>query len=358
MEAILARLYSYPFLETQLGSWSIALAFAILFWGLSRVTLQFLANRLHKLSEGTKNSWDNVATDVVRATRNWVLLAVGLAIGATLTRLTPDVTHPMFRVIRVILVLQLGIWLHVAHRGLVRIWNARAGEGTPATAASAVDFVGRLIIWSVILLLALPSMGVKVNTLLAGFGVGGVVAALAVQSVLSDAFSAIFLYTDRPFDIGDFIVVGQDKGTVKNIGWRTTRIAAQGGQEIILSNSDLARSRIENYRRMQERRVAFDVGIEYGTPTELVEVIPVLIKTAIEGHPKARFERSHFRELGDVALVFETVFFVLSADYIEYMEVRHSIMLTLLKAFREKGIRFAFPTQTLHVASAPFPMAS
>ena len=180
---------------------------------------------------------------------------------------------------------------------------------------------------------------------------GGVAAALAIQNVLGDLIASLSIYFDRPFDIGDFIIVGDDKGSVEHVGWRATRVRSLGGEQIVFANGELIKQRIHNYGRMQERRIDFRIGIEYGTPAELVKRVPELLRAAVEAQENVRFDRAHFKEYGDFALIFEVVYYVLSPDYTEYMDRQQGINFALLDEFEELGISFAFPTRTLHIRS-------
>jgi small-conductance mechanosensitive channel len=146
--------------------------------------------------------------------------------------------------------------------------------------------------------------------------------------------------------------VGDLLGTVEHVGFKTTRIRSLGGEQLVFSNSDLTSSRIKNYKRMRERRVVFSLGVIYQTSVEKVKALPPMIKRVIEEHQNARFDRAHFQSFGDFALIFETVFYVLSPDYNVYMDLQQSINFRLMEEFQEAGIEFAYPTQQLYVTKS------
>ncbi|HLF22448.1 MAG TPA: mechanosensitive ion channel family protein, partial [Burkholderiales bacterium] len=175
----------------------------------------------------------------------------------------------------------------------------------------------------------------------------------AVQNILGDIFASLSIALDKPFVIGDFIVVDDALGTVEYIGLKTTRVRSLSGEQIVFSNADLLKRRIRNYKRMAERRVEFRFGVVYGLPSEQLARIPVMVREIVEQQPKTRFDRVHFKEYGDSALVFEVVYSVLDADYNVHMDIRQAINLALYRCFREHGIEFAFPTRTLHFHQAP-----
>jgi small-conductance mechanosensitive channel len=196
---------------------------------------------------------------------------------------------------------------------------------------------------------ALDTYGVNVTTLIAGLGISGIAVALAVQNVLGDLFASFSIVFDKPFVIGDFIIVGDYLGTVEYVGLKTTRIRSLSGEQLVFSNGDLLKSRIRNFKRMFERRVVFTIGVLYQTTYEHLIEIPKMIQSIIENQSQVRFDRAHFKEYGAYSLNFEIVYWIQNPDYNVYMDIQQTINLSIFKQFKEKGIEFAYPTQTLFV---------
>jgi len=194
---------------------------------------------------------------------------------------------------------------------------------------------------------------VKITALVAGLGVGGVAAALAVQSLLGDVIASLSIYFDRPFDIGEFIVIPDGKGTVERISMRSTRLRALGGEELVLANGELVRKTIQNFGRMKERRVVQEIGVEYGTSPQKLRKLPELLKQAVIDCSDVRFDRAHFKSFGAYALAFELVYYVLSPDYTVFMDRQQAINFAIVEAFAEMDVSMAFPTQTLFVRAEP-----
>ncbi|MFW6290915.1 MAG: mechanosensitive ion channel family protein [Spirochaetota bacterium] len=205
-------------------------------------------------------------------------------------------------------------------------------------------------VWIAGLLFLLDNLGFDITAVIAGLGIGGIAVALAAQALLGDLFSYFVILFDKPFEIGDFLIFGDVLGSVERIGVKTTRLRSLGGEQIIVSNSDLTNSRVRNYKRMEQRRVVFKVGVVYGTEPEAVRAIPGIIESIIASEELAVFDRAHFASYGDWSLVFEVVYYVASPDYNLYMDVQERINLAIYEAFSERDIEFAFPTQTLHLA--------
>jgi small-conductance mechanosensitive channel len=209
--------------------------------------------------------------------------------------------------------------------------------------------VAKVIIWGLAIVFFFDNLGFEVSTVIAGLGIGGVAVALAAQAVLKDLFSYFSILFDRPFEIGDFIILDDYLGTIEHVGIKTTRVRSLGGEQLIFSNTDLTSSRLRNYKRMERRRVVFKLGVVYQTSYEKLKNIPDMIKKIIESVEKTEFDRAHFSSYGDFNLVFEVVYYVLSKDYNEYMDIQQEINLAIKKKFKEEEIEFAYPTQTLFV---------
>jgi small-conductance mechanosensitive channel len=224
-------------------------------------------------------------------------------------------------------------------------------DAAGATTVNALGFIARAGLWWVLLLMGLSNLGVDITAFIAGFGIGGIAVALAVQNVLGDLFASLSIVLDKPFVIGDFIIVDDLLGTVEHVGLKTTRLRSLSGEQLVFSNSDLLNSRIRNFKRMYHRRVVFEFGVTYQTPYEKAARIGALVREIVEAQEKTRFDRAHFKEYGDFALVYEVVYHVLEPDFNVYMDIQQAINLEIFRRFEEENISFAYPTQTLYVAS-------
>ncbi len=211
--------------------------------------------------------------------------------------------------------------------------------------------IAKVLVWGLAIVFFLDNLGFKVSTVLAGLGIGGVAVALAAQAILKDLFSYFSIIFDRPFEVGDFIIVDDFLGTVEYIGIKTTRIRSLGGEQLVFSNTDLTDSRVRNYKRMEKRRVVFQFGVTYDTPVEKLKKIPKIVEEIIKSVKDTIFDRAHFFSYGDFSLIFEVVYYVLGSDYNKYMDIQQEINLKLKEEFEKERIEFAFPTQTLYVHS-------
>lgn len=204
-------------------------------------------------------------------------------------------------------------------------------------------------IWVIGFVFLLDNLGFEITTVIAGLGIGGIAIALAAQAILGDLFSYFVIFFDRPFEIGDFIVTGEFKGNIEHIGIKTTRVRSLGGEQLIFANSDLTNSRIQNFKRMDRRRVVFKLAVIYQTPAKKLEEIVDVVKKIVVDHHDVTYDRGHFANFGSFSLDFEFVYFVLSSDYNYYMDIQQDINLKIYREFENRGIEFAYPTQTLYL---------
>ncbi|MDR1996746.1 MAG: mechanosensitive ion channel family protein [Candidatus Margulisbacteria bacterium] len=229
-----------------------------------------------------------------------------------------------------------------------RIISKKSGTHSKQT-LTLIQILVQLFVWTITLTILLDNLGIRVSALITGLGIGGIAIALAAQSILGDLFSYFIIFFDRPFELGDLIVVGEFRGTVESIGIKTTRLRSLDGEELVFSNTDLTGSRVRNYKRMNLRRVVFRLRIAYQTPLARLQEIPRLLAEIIRGCQQASFDRAHFAEYGDSALLFEVVYYVLTNDYNRYMDIQQEINLKIKAAFEQHGVELAYPTQTLFV---------
>ena len=268
---------------------------------------------------------------------------------------SPTVKHWLWTLLVVAFYLQLGIWATAAMVDYFSRRRTRQEMRDPSTVTGygLLLFFLRVGIWITVGVSLLAYFKYPVAGLVGALGVGSLAIAFAVQNILGDVFSSMAIILDKPFRVGDFVMSGETVGVIENIGVKTTRIRSLSGEQVILSNSDLLSSRIHNFKHFKERRVAFKIRVTYQTPRASIERIPGMIREVIEAAPRTRFDRAHFAEYGEFALVFDVVYYVLSPDYTLYMDVQQAINLGIHQRFEESGVAFAYPTQELLLRRLP-----
>ncbi|MBN1859795.1 mechanosensitive ion channel family protein [Candidatus Bipolaricaulota bacterium] len=336
----------------EVWKWLLAVAVvlfvALFFW----VCVRFILRRLSKIAERTSTRLDDLVCKLLERTKLVFLSVAAIYVGSLVVEL-PGVADQVLRVLSVLaLLFQAGYW----GNALISFWidhsirDRLSSDARKATSLSALGFVAKVVIWSVVVLIGLDNIGVDITALIAGLGVTGIAISLAVQSILGDLFASLSIIIDKPFEIDDFVVVGELSGTVEKIGLKSTRVRSLSGEQIIFGNGDLLSSRIKNYKRMNERRIVFGLGVAYDTPKESLEAIPEMVREIIGRQKDARFDRCHFKTYGEFALLFEIVYYVLIPDYSVYMDVQQAINLDIHAQFEAAGIVFAYPTQTIYLA--------
>ncbi len=268
---------------------------------------------------------------------------------------SPTVKTWLWNLLIIAFYLQLGIWANAAVSDYFYRKRSRQERQDPSTVTGygvMMVFI-RVGIWITVVVSLLAYFQYPVAGLLGALGVGSVAVGFALQAILGDVFSSMAIILDKPFRVGDFVKAGDTIGVIEYTGIKTTRIRSLSGEQVVLSNSDLLGSRIHNFKQFQERRIAFRIGVVYQTPRAQLERIPVMLREAVEEQPKTRFDRAHFAEFGDFALMFDVVYYVLSPDYGLYMDIQQGINLSIHRRFEEAGIAFAYPTQELILHRGP-----
>jgi len=341
----------WQFYHNSVQAWLVAGIVFVVIGATLFIARTLLARRLARVAARTSTTADDAVVDLLRRTRYFFILAAAVA-GAALFLDLPRRAIAVGHVLGTIaLILQFAIW----GNGLITFWFQNYAERkadsdvASRTTIAAFSFVARAILWTMLLLVTLNRLGIDVTALVTGLGVGGIAVALAVQNVLGDVFAALAIVLDKPFVVGDAISVDTLTGTVENVGLKTTRIRSVNGEQLIFSNTDLLKSRIRNFKRMQERRVVLTIGVSYDTPPDTVARIPAMLREAVEAQDQVRFDRSHFMSYGESSLVFETAYFVLTGDYLTFANTNQAVNLAVLRRFSAERIDFAFPTRTIVV---------
>ena len=328
----------------------IVIGLNAVFWILRKIILVYLKN----LSTKTITSFDDMLIAAVSGVRAWVYTIVSIHAALIIFSL-PNWLDVTTTAIFLFALVWQGIEVAVTVVDyLTNKYVAVSAEGDAqaeanlGTIAELIRLMVRIGLWVLGSLFVLANLGINVTSLIAGLGIGGIAIAFALQGVLSDLFASFSIYLDRPFRIGDYIVIGTDSGTVEKIGIKSTRLRTLQGEELVVANAELTSARVQNFKKMDERRIVATIGITYETPYKLVENVPSVITEAFEAFDGGRLDRVYFTSFGDSALVFEIVYFIESPEMKDFLEVQQRFNLMLLKAFTEKGIEFAYPTQTIY----------
>lgn len=320
-----------------------------------KVVLFTIINRLKALSAKTHTDVDDVIIGALSGIRTWVYTLVALYISVQFFTL-PSMLDTLVTGVTLFAVAwqTIEIALSFVRYGVMRFMaKDEDGDGqidpNSATAADMVILLARIVLWALGGLFVLSNLGIEVTSLAAGLGVGGIAVAFAVQGILSDLFASFSIYFDKPFRVGDFVVIGTDSGTVEKIGIKTTRIRTLQGEELVVSNAELTTARVQNFKKLERRRVVAQFGVTYETSRDQLHAIPGYVEAIFADIEGVSFDRVHFATFGDSALLFEVVYHIESGDYAFYMDKQQQFNYALIDKFVAENIDFAYPTQLVYV---------
>ncbi|MEM6991635.1 MAG: mechanosensitive ion channel family protein, partial [Myxococcota bacterium] len=255
------------------------------------------------------------------------------------------------------LTVALATWLGVrAVTNFTELWGYRAA-GTEGTyddqLVPIVRKAGKVFITVTGAVMVLQNLNYNVGSLLAGLGIGGAALAFASKDTVANFFGSLVIFIDRPFQIGDWVEIGDVEGTVEQVDIRVTRIRTFSNSLIIVPNSHMTVTAIQNWSRMRKRRIKLTIGVTYDATPDKMRAAVAAIRAIIEGDD--RYEKDfylvNFNELGESALEIFCYFFTSTTNWAEYMQIREEFLLAVMDKFQELELSFAFPTRTVHLQS-------
>ena len=356
----LEKFWQVEFLGNDARSWAIALVTFLVTLIVLPVVKGFIGARRRHWAERQDSNAPPLraphsahhAIDLtgllIEQTGKLFIWSIALYLGSRDLTFPPKVER--FLTIGIVMVfwVQVGLWAMTSVRYAIDL-RRKSSAGLDALLTSSIDvilFVAGLVIWAMVLLLALDNLGVAIKPLLAGLGIGGIAVALAVQTVLSDLLASLSIALDKPFGIGDFLTVGESQGTVEHIGVKSTRLRSLSGEQIIMGNTDILKSRVRNYGRMRERRAVFQFGVSYDTDPKALAAIPGMVREIIEATPDTRFDRCHFLTYAASTLQFEVVFYATKPEFNVYADAQQRINLEIFERLREMKVNLTPPNRT------------
>ena len=338
-------------LGNSLMDWLLAGVVAVAVWSGLWILRQLIASRYKKHAAARQRMPIRLIAHLIGNTRQFLFAAIALYAAEGSLTLPDGFRHTVSDIVLILILLQVGLWAGRALRFYLEMKQLERGADQLFSGSlDIINFVARLIVWSLLILVALDNFGVNITALLAGLGVGGVAVALALQNVLGDLFASLSIALDKPFVVGDSLALEAFVGKVEHIGIKTTRLRSESGEQIILSNADILKSRVRNYGRAQEQRALATIRVAYETPAETLRKIPALLESIVRDQENARFERCHLKTLGDSALHFELSYFVQQPNLNSLLDLQQTVNFRIIEEFRRMGVEFDYPTQRVILA--------
>lgn len=343
-EKLILDLLSSEFLGNSLQNISLAILLFFIFKLFLKQIIIRLIQRLESITNKTKIKIDNYFIDVLANIhpRFYDFLSFYFAIKTLI--LSIHLERVLDGLLIGIIILQVinslnNLSLYV----LKKLFNLDHVSEEDRTVFEGFTLLIKIILWITGLLFLLANLGVNISSLAASLGIGGIAIALAVQNILGDLFSSFSIYFDKPFAVGDTIIVDKYTGVVKRIGLKSTRIQTLQGEELVIGNKELISSKIQNLKKMERRRVMFSIGLAYDISVEKLKTAKEIISKAVLDSEKVELERVNFFEFSNNGLILEIVYFHKNADTLEYMHERELINLKIKEGFDQENIHFANP---------------
>jgi small-conductance mechanosensitive channel len=340
------------FAGNALWRWSLAVLIAVATFVLLLLLRGYLRRKLAAIAARNPNV-PSLFSRLIAKTWATTLFVAALYAGRTVLHLDGPIRDALRAVLVVLVVLQAGFWISE----LLTYWLAwrlrREPDVARSTAYVMLSLGGKLLVWTLLILVALMNLGIEVTPLLTGLGIGGIAVALAAQNFLGDLFASVAIALDKPFELGDYVAFDDVGGTVEVIGLKTTHLRSPNGEQIVVANADMLKTRLRNYKRMRERRVEFHLGIAYDTPLERLRALPGVLREIVAAQPGVRFDRAHWKAYGESELTFEVSYFVNSPELVAMLDAQQAINLELHRRLARDGVEFAFPTRTVLLHRAP-----
>lgn len=346
MNEILNRIYFHNSIRDYL------LAAAIVAIGLSliRILRRFIFERIKGWIKGTSTVIDDYVFSGINRFGFPVLYFLVLYFGVNYLQFSPRGIHIIDIATTVIVTFLILRMVSSMLMILLRSYIRKQDNGEEKVKQmDGLMMMITFIIWIIGLIFLFDNLGYDVTAIVTGLGIGGIAVALAAQNILGDLFNYFVIFFDRPFEVNDFITIDEKQGTVEHIGIKTTRLKSLGGEQLIIANGDLTSSRIHNFKRMERRRAVLKFTVGYHSPVQTLETIPDLLKRIVETEQHALVDRSHLAVLTDAGATFEIVFFVLSSEYIVYMDMLQSINFKVLKEFEAIDVQLVATVRTVLV---------
>ncbi len=324
---------------------------------LRRVVTNIIFNYLKKLAAKTETTLDDKLFPALEAPVATFIMLTGIFAALKVLKFSDTADHYLSAGATVAFSLNLFWGLLNALDALIDHAHEIARERQMGVAAFMPWIKKTLItIFAVIgVLLTVQSLGYNVSTILQGLGIGGLAFALAAQDTIANLFGSIVVAIDQPFKLGETVKIGSHTGMVEDIGLRSTKIRLTDKSLVIIPNRSVANEAVTNLSRFTGRRVEQVIGLTYDAKPEQLEGIVADIRALINAEAEVNAADTHvyFRDYNASSLDLWLVYVAKSPDFAAHMALRQRINLAIMRAVAAKGLSFAYPTQTLHVASLP-----
>lgn len=331
-----------------------AAGFFLLAWIGSRLISAFLRRMATRQKE---RRWQHAVLDAVAGPSRGALFIAGTwaALMVVLEQVLDDWSSSA--AFRWLIAAQIPFVIWASLRwvnNLAAIWTLHAQGTRSAFDDQLVPIVrtsARVVVLVMGILTFLQVLNYPVGSLLAGLGIGGMAVALAAKDTLANLFGSLVILVDRPFTVGDWVEIGEFEGTVEEVGLRVTRIRTFANSLISIPNGVLTTKAVNNWSKMQKRRLSLNIGVTYDATPDQLEMAVKRLRDMLEEDPKVRsdYYLVNFKNFGPSSLDIFVYCFMDTTVWSEYLDARQDLLLRIMRELRGMGLSLAFPTQTLHL---------
>ena len=357
VDVVLASLHVPNTGENTLTHYAIAAGFLLGGVLLRRVVTNIIFHYLKKLASKTETTLDDKLFPAMEAPTATFVMLLGIFSSLKVLKLSENTDHYIGMGSTIAFSVAIFWGLYRAFDAVLEHAHEVAREKQMGVAAFMPWIKKTLITLFVVLgiLVTIQSLGYDVKAALGALGIGGLAFALAAQDTIANIFGSVVVATDQPFRIGETVTIGAHTGTVEDIGLRSTKIRKVDRSLVTVPNRTVANESIVNLSRFTARRVEQVLGLTYGARADQLEGIVADIRKTIESDPAVNAPDTHvyFRDFSASSMDLWIVYVIKEADFAKHMQVRQRLNLAFMRAVEARGLSFAFPTQTVHVASLP-----
>lgn len=349
MKEILAT----TFWNNDIETWIKALFFIVGGIFVGKIVVWILEKVLKKVTSKTKTNLDDIIIDAVKKPLVFFITIMGFWSAIEILNFPSVKTDLILHKIHLFLVVVNITWLisklmNGLLKGYFFPYAKREDTSFDAQLLPILMTSFTVIIWIIGIIVGLDNLNFDIGAMLAGMGIGGLALALAAQDIVKNIFGGIMIFLDKPFSLGERIIINEFDGVVERVGLRSTRVRTLEGRLVTIPNSQFNDNAITNIVSEPTRRVVMDLGLTYDTPPEKIELARAILKQIVDERKDVLSDETliSFLLFGEFNLVIKFMYYIHAGN--DYFVIQNDVNVQILKRFNENGLEFAFPTRTIY----------
>lgn len=319
---------------------------SVIFFVLHRYVFVWADSAIKKYK--TQRKWSYAIAHAFLSVPAYVLGVIAIYIALQFLILPPQLSAILWSLFVIFIVFWASSVLSTFFTVLITKLNGGADEKSIDMTKNIVRLIIKVVIWIIAVLLVLMNLWVEITPLLASLGIGWIAIAFALQNILQDIFASFSIFMEKPFSIGDFVIVWDTKWTVKHISFKSTYIQALEWQTVVVPNKEVMNSKVQNYGVMKRRWHRQIIGVLYETPREKLRQIPRLIQEEIDRIEDITYHRAHIKELWAYSIDIEFAYYIESKELLFFLDKNEELLISILGRFADEWIGIAYPTQLVY----------